>query len=133
MRALHNRPVETLPPWLLLKVQGLLQIFHCSHPSLVQSRGADPFCSDVRGSRFIVMPTQLPGRSFAKLVSCQLFWCRGLDDSRGGSRPRYGWLGSDLCPSCLLVQSFFLNMRKGNPCRPLSFGMADWGKMSPVT
>ncbi|RRT59041.1 hypothetical protein B296_00028909 [Ensete ventricosum] len=25
-------------------------MFHCPHPPLVQSRGAGPFCSDVRGS-----------------------------------------------------------------------------------
>ncbi|RRT62722.1 hypothetical protein B296_00003658 [Ensete ventricosum] len=33
----------------------------------------------------------------------------GSDDSRGGSRPRHGWSGSDPCPSCLMVQSFFLD------------------------
>ncbi|RWW60875.1 hypothetical protein BHE74_00032092 [Ensete ventricosum] len=63
---------------------------------------------------FIAMPTQLPGRSFMKLVSCQIFWCRGLDSSRGGSRPQHGWLGSDPCPSYLVVQLFFLDTRKGN-------------------
>ncbi|RWV91658.1 hypothetical protein GW17_00046045 [Ensete ventricosum] len=35
---------------------------------------------------------------------------------RGGNRPQYGWLGSDPCPSCLMVQSFFLDTREGN-CR----------------
>ncbi|RWW20371.1 hypothetical protein BHE74_00050152 [Ensete ventricosum] len=42
------------------------------------------------------MPTQPLGRSFVKLVSCQLFWCGGLDGSRGGSRPRHGWSGVTL-------------------------------------
>ncbi|RZS01408.1 hypothetical protein BHM03_00031266 [Ensete ventricosum] len=64
--------------------------------------------------RFVVMPTQLLGRSFAKLVSCQLFWCRGLDGSRRGSRPRHGWSGSDPCPSYLMVQLFFPDTREGN-------------------
>ncbi|RWV94614.1 hypothetical protein GW17_00042830 [Ensete ventricosum] len=64
--------------------------------------------------RFIAIPTQLLGRSFAKLVSCQLFWCRGLDGNRGGSRPWHGWLGSDPCPSYLVVQLFFLDTREGN-------------------
>ncbi|RWW01324.1 hypothetical protein GW17_00035656 [Ensete ventricosum] len=231
MRALHSRPIETLPPWLLLQVQGLLQMVHYPHPPLVQSQGADPFCNDVLGSmmlghdqawasgqgsddvvgprrefaksrdraggqlwcilllgleshifkfgffsernhqrvcidsqcvycvvgrlgfflhgfffrfkgffrcfivlilcwfnheelvlfavmfvapRFIAMPTQLLGRSFAKLVSCQFFWCKGLDDSRGGSRPRHGWLGSDPCPSYLVVQLFILDTREEN-------------------
>ncbi|RWW89637.1 hypothetical protein BHE74_00001367 [Ensete ventricosum] len=39
---------------------------------------------------------------------------RGLDGSRGGSRPRHGWLGSDPCPSYLVVQLFFLDTREGN-------------------
>ncbi|RRT64019.1 hypothetical protein B296_00028200 [Ensete ventricosum] len=43
MRALRSRSVGTLPPWLLLQV-------HCPYPPLVQSQGADPFCSDVLGS-----------------------------------------------------------------------------------
>ncbi|RRT34420.1 hypothetical protein B296_00047387, partial [Ensete ventricosum] len=38
----------------------------------------------------------------------------GLDDSRGGSRPRHGWSGSDPCPSYLMVQLFFLDTCKGN-------------------
>ncbi|RWV95099.1 hypothetical protein GW17_00042306 [Ensete ventricosum] len=29
-------------------------MFHCPHPPLVQSRGAGPFCSDVRGSMVAV-------------------------------------------------------------------------------
>ncbi|RWW77635.1 hypothetical protein BHE74_00014189 [Ensete ventricosum] len=64
--------------------------------------------------RFVVMPTQPLGRSFTKLVSCQLFWRGGLDGSRGGSRPRHSWSGSDPCPSYLVVQSFFLDTREGN-------------------
>ncbi|RWW42725.1 hypothetical protein BHE74_00051695 [Ensete ventricosum] len=41
------------------------------------------------------------------------WWTEGLDFwVRGGCRPRHGWLGSVPCPSCLLVQLFFLNMRK---------------------
>ncbi|RZR72913.1 hypothetical protein BHM03_00018570 [Ensete ventricosum] len=66
--------------------------------------------------QFVAMPTQLLGRSFAKLDSCQLFWCRGLDGSRGGSRPRHGCSGSDHCPSYLMVQLLFLDTRKEN-CR----------------
>ncbi|RWW64429.1 hypothetical protein BHE74_00028334 [Ensete ventricosum] len=38
----------------------------------------------------------------------------GLDGSRGGSRPRHGWSGSNPCPSYLVVQLFFLDSRKGN-------------------
>ncbi|RRT31209.1 hypothetical protein B296_00058740, partial [Ensete ventricosum] len=64
--------------------------------------------------RFIAMPTQLLGRSFAKLVSCQLFWRRGLDGNKGDSRPRYDWLGSDPYPLYLVVQLFFLDTREGN-------------------
>ncbi|RZS15295.1 hypothetical protein BHM03_00047106 [Ensete ventricosum] len=39
---------------------------------------------------------------------------RGLDGSRGGSRPQHGWSRSDPCPSYLVVQLFFLDMREGN-------------------
>ncbi|RRT54792.1 hypothetical protein B296_00028035 [Ensete ventricosum] len=39
---------------------------------------------------------------------------RGSDGSRGGNRPRYGWLGSDPCPPCIMVQSFFPDMSEGN-------------------
>ncbi|RWW52819.1 hypothetical protein BHE74_00040742 [Ensete ventricosum] len=63
---------------------------------------------------FVAMPTKPLGRSFAKLVSCQFFWCGGLDGSRGGSRPRHGWSGSDPCRSYLMVQLFFLDTREGN-------------------
>ncbi|RZR89242.1 hypothetical protein BHM03_00016934 [Ensete ventricosum] len=63
---------------------------------------------------FVAMPTQSFGRSFAKLVSCHFFWCGGSDGSKGGSRPRHDWSGSDPCPSCLMVQSFFLDTREGN-------------------
>ncbi|RZS09808.1 hypothetical protein BHM03_00040928 [Ensete ventricosum] len=41
-------------------------------------------------------------------------WLRGLDGSRGDSRPRHGWSGSDPCPSYLMVQLFFLDTRKRN-------------------
>ncbi|RWV91916.1 hypothetical protein GW17_00045765 [Ensete ventricosum] len=72
------------------------------------------FAAMFAAPRFVVMPTQLIGRSFVKLVSCQLFWCRGLDGSRGGSRPRHGCSGSDPYPSYLVVQLFFLDMREEN-------------------
>ncbi|RZR89264.1 hypothetical protein BHM03_00016970 [Ensete ventricosum] len=32
----------------------------------------------------------------------------------GGSRPWHCWLGSDPCPSYIVVQLFFLDMREGN-------------------
>ncbi|RRT37483.1 hypothetical protein B296_00017080 [Ensete ventricosum] len=38
----------------------------------------------------------------------------GLDGSRGGSRPQHGWSGSDPYPSYLMVQLFFIDIRKGN-------------------
>ncbi|RRT75204.1 hypothetical protein B296_00020646 [Ensete ventricosum] len=50
MRALCTQPIEALPMWLSLQVRDLLQMFRCPHPPLVQSRGANPFCSDVLGS-----------------------------------------------------------------------------------
>ncbi|RWW62315.1 hypothetical protein BHE74_00030564, partial [Ensete ventricosum] len=40
----------------------------------------------------------------------------GAYGSSGGSRPQDGWLGSDICPSYLMVQLFFLDMREGNHC-----------------
>ncbi|RWW39259.1 hypothetical protein BHE74_00055441 [Ensete ventricosum] len=39
---------------------------------------------------------------------------RGLDGSRGGSRPQHGWSGSDPCPSYIVVQLFFPDTREGN-------------------
>ncbi|RWW88419.1 hypothetical protein BHE74_00002704 [Ensete ventricosum] len=38
----------------------------------------------------------------------------GMDGSTGGSRPRHGWSESDPCPSYLVVQLFFLDIREGN-------------------
>ncbi|RRT42018.1 hypothetical protein B296_00036900 [Ensete ventricosum] len=48
------------------------------------------FAAMFAAPRFVTMPTQSFGRSFAKLVSCQFFLVRGSDGSRGGSRPRHG-------------------------------------------
>ncbi|RRT83259.1 hypothetical protein B296_00005357 [Ensete ventricosum] len=84
MNALRSRPIKTLPPWLLLQVQGLLQmvivlILHCfnhKEPALLAAMFLAP--------RFITMPTQSFGRSFTKLIPHQIFWCGGSDGSRGG-------------------------------------------------
>ncbi|RZR93552.1 hypothetical protein BHM03_00022080 [Ensete ventricosum] len=84
----------------------ILHWFNHEEPALLAAMFAAP--------RFVVMPTQSFGQSFAKLVSCQFFWCGGSDGSRGGSRPQHGWSGSNPCPSCLMVQSFFLDTREGN-------------------
>ncbi|RWW52739.1 hypothetical protein BHE74_00040829 [Ensete ventricosum] len=84
----------------------ILHWFNHEEPALLKAMFAAP--------RFIVMPTLSFGRSFTKLISCQFFWCGGSDGSRGGNRPWYGWLGSDPCPPCLMVQSFFLDTREGN-------------------
>ncbi|RZR88614.1 hypothetical protein BHM03_00016236 [Ensete ventricosum] len=58
MHALRSRPIGALPPWLLLQVQGHLQMVHCPHPPLVQSQGAGPSCNDVLALQFITVPTQ---------------------------------------------------------------------------
>ncbi|RZS05068.1 hypothetical protein BHM03_00035503 [Ensete ventricosum] len=110
MRALRSWPIGILPPWFkgFFKCFIVLILRWFNHEELAL------FVVMFAAPRFVVMPTQLFGRSFAKLVSCQLFWCRGLDGSRGGSRPRHGWSGSNPCPSYLMVQLFFLDMREGN-------------------
>ncbi|RWW63175.1 hypothetical protein BHE74_00029664 [Ensete ventricosum] len=87
-------------------------MFHCPHLHWFKHEELDLFAVMFAAPRFVAMPTQLLCRSFAKLVSCQLFWCRGLDGSRGGNRPRHGWSGSDPCPSYLVVQLFFLDTWK---------------------
>ncbi|RRT54243.1 hypothetical protein B296_00015290 [Ensete ventricosum] len=68
-------------------VQGLLQMFHCPHLHWFNHEELDLFA---------VMFTAP----------------RGLDGSRGGSRPRHHWSGSDPCPSYLVVQLFFLDTQK---------------------
>ncbi|RRT52462.1 hypothetical protein B296_00021476 [Ensete ventricosum] len=75
MRALRSWPVETLPPWLLLfRFKGffkcfivlILRWFNHEEPTLFVVMFAAP--------RFVAMPTQLLGRSFAKLSSLVNFF-----------------------------------------------------------
>ncbi|RRT55361.1 hypothetical protein B296_00010954 [Ensete ventricosum] len=51
-------------------------------------------------------------RSWSFLQRCS----RLHDGNRGGGRPGHGWSGSNFCPSYLVVQSFFLDMREGSRC-----------------
>ncbi|RWV99740.1 hypothetical protein BHE74_00004128 [Ensete ventricosum] len=84
----------------------ILHWFNNKEPALFAAMFSAP--------RFSTVPTQSFGRSFMKLIPHQFFWYGGSDGNRGGYRPWHGWSCSDPCPSCLLVQSFFLNTRKGN-------------------
>ncbi|RWV92111.1 hypothetical protein GW17_00045553 [Ensete ventricosum] len=82
MRALRSRPVETLPLWLL-RFKGFFRCFIVLILRWFNHEELALFAAMFTAPRFITMPTQPIGRSFAKLISYQFFWYRGLDVVEG--------------------------------------------------
>ncbi|RWV78129.1 hypothetical protein GW17_00060952 [Ensete ventricosum] len=63
---------------------------------------------------FIVLILHWFNHEESALLTAMFAAPRGSDGSRGGNRPQYEGSGSNSCPPCLMVQSFFLDTREGN-------------------